>query len=154
MICAVIFSSVLLLASCSSESHLKSVLKSYLPDGLVPTFGETCIKFMGPAEGLFSLPEGSEEIMKQELLEGSVQGSWSRAPSLAEFARRDEDHLGPGVGTTILDGEKCLRKIEREAQEILFGDREGFYFRSDNREVVIVIFDHPSGNGVIFVQAP
>jgi len=109
---------------------------------------------MGPAVGLFSLPEGSEEIMKQELLKRTVQGSWSRAPSLAEFARRDEDHLGPGVGATILDGKRCLRKIESEAKEVLFGDREGFYFRSDNREVVIVIFDHPSGNGVIFVQAP
>ena len=120
----------------------------------VPTLGETCIKFMGPAVGLFSLPIGSKKIIEQELLEGTVQGSWSRAPSLVEFDRRDNEYLGAGIGATILDGKECLRDIEPGAEEILFSNREGFYFHSKDRRVVIVIFDRPSGNGIIFVQAP
>ena len=154
MLRAVILSGILLLASCSSESQLKAVLKSYLPDGLLPTLGETCIKFMGPAVGLFSLPEGSEEFINRELLMGTNYGRWARASSLADFVHRDEHHGRSGVGATILDGKKCLRKIESQAHDILFGEREGFYFRSENGQVVIVIFDQPSGNGVIFIQAP
>ena len=154
MLRAAIFSGVLLIASCSSKNQLHSILKSYLPDGLAPTLVETCTRFLGPAVGVFSLPSGSEEIMKQELVKRTVSGSWSRAPSLHEFTRRDVGYPGPGISATILDGKKCLRKIESRADEILFGERGGYYFRSDDREVVIVIFDHPSDRGIVFVQAP
>lgn len=154
MIRTTLASCVLLLASCSSESPLKTILETHLPDGLVPTLNETCSTLMGPAVGLFSLSKGPEENIEQVLLKNTVQGRWSRASSLAEFTRRDKEHMGSGIGATILDGKNCLRKIDENAEETLFGATEGFYFRSENREVVIVIFDHPTGNGVIFVQAP
>ena len=67
--------------------------------------------------------DDSDEIFGQEQLQATVQGRWIHAPSLAEFVRRDKEHIGPGIGATILDGKSCLRKIESDAEEILFGDR-------------------------------
>ena len=154
MVRLTLFICTLWLSGCASEKYLDEFLEASLPSGLTPTLNKTCIQFMGAAVGLFSLPNGSDKILRQEVQNNTVQGTWSHAPSLGEFAARDAEHRGAGIGATILDGKKCFRDMEETANEILFGNKTGFFFHSENRNVVIMIFDDPKGNGVIFVQAP
>lgn len=130
---------------------LDDLLAEALPLGAEARISETCTPFMRGAVALLeeiSLPE--EEGHEPR----SGEGNWTRSLSLSSFAEADSaQYRGAGVAATLLDGKNCYREISPEADEVLFGERPGWFYRSENREIVIVIFDAPAGEGVMFVQA-
>lgn len=142
----------LAISGCSNESRLKDILARTLPPSAQISMIETCSENLGAAVGLFSdISQASDE----SILNHRVDGLWTRSASLSEFAKSDtERYQGAGVGATILDGKDCLREISNKAEEILFETKTGLYFRSENRKIVVVMFDEPKGHGVIFLQAP
>jgi hypothetical protein len=109
---------------------------------------------MGPAVGLFTISDTTEDILVEPHLDLQEDVNWSRSDSLLTFTQDDEGFQGSGIGATILDGKKCLQGITENTRSILFGKKSGLYYHSDDRKVVIILFDDPKGHGVIFVQAP
>jgi len=142
----------LLIAGCATEVRLKEILAGILPLSPQLSLTETCSKFLGPTVVLFSNASLTSE---EDIINHVVEGLWIRSSSLIEFADVDaQTYRGAGVGATILDGKNCLREITAEAEEILFGSKTGLYYRSENREIVAILFDEPKGHGVMFLQAP
>lgn len=140
------------LAGCSSKARLKSILTGIFPSNTQVTLTETCVKILGPAVVLFSVASLPSE---ESILKHTPDGIWTRSISLSEFAKADtKEYKGAGVSATILDGKDCLRDKTDKAEDILFGNMDGLYFRSKNRQVVAILFDDPQGSGVMFLQAP
>ncbi|MEM7520777.1 MAG: hypothetical protein AAF307_07040 [Pseudomonadota bacterium] len=146
------FSVLFLCAACTTQSMLDDLLTEALPNGAEARIFETCAPFMGGAVALLDevlLPD--EEL--HEPRDG--EGKWTRSLSLSSFVEADSaQYRVAGVAATLLDGKSCYRKISPKADEVLFGERSGRFYRSENREIIIVIFDAPAGEGVMFVQAP
>ncbi|MEX0348994.1 MAG: hypothetical protein AB3N15_06170 [Paracoccaceae bacterium] len=143
---------LLTMLGCSRDARLEETLTEILPPEAQIALVETCSELLGASVALFSvaLPPASKRFHDQ-----SVNGLWMRTRSLQEFAQADADgYRGAGVSATILDSKECLRNITDDADTILFGEKAGLYYRSENREIVAIIFDEPSGRGVMFLQAP
>lgn len=138
--------------ACATQNVLSELLQGALPTGAKAHIAETCAPLMQGAVALLnevSLPDEERHEPR------SGVGNWKRSLSLSSFVQADSSlHQGVGVAATILDGKDCFREISSEADQVLFGEKSGWYYRSENREVVIVIFDTPAGEGVMFVQAP
>lgn len=142
----------LAIAGCSNDASLEETLAEILPPSAQISLTETCKKFLGASVALFSDVSLTSD---ESILNHAVDGLWAPSSSLSEFAETDaEKYQGAGVGATILDGKDCLRDITNEAEEILFGAKAGLYFRSENRKIVVIMFDAPKGHGVMFLQAP
>lgn len=140
------------MVGCSNDAKFEEILARILPPTAQIALTETCSMFLGASIALFS---GVSLLSEKSLLDHAVDGLWVRSSSLLEFAEADaQEYPGSGVGATILDGKECLRDKTDEAEEILFGAKAGLYFRSENREIVAIIFDEPKGHGVVFLQAP
>ena len=77
---------------------------------------------------------------------------WSYAPSLGEYVGRDS-YPSLGLAATILDGKACLRELTPDANKILFGDTPGLYRHSQNRRILVILFNDRPHTGVVFVQA-
>ena len=137
---------------CSDEARFEETLAEILPSSAQISLIKTCSEFLGASVVLFSDVSLTSD---ESILNHAVDGLWVPSTSLSEFAESDEAiYRGAGVGATILDGKDCLRDITNEADEILFGAKTGLYFRSENREIVAILFDAPKGHGVMFLQAP
>ena len=140
------------MVGCTNTSRLEKILAEILPPNIQVTMTETCAKLLGPAVALFSTVSPPAE---KSILDHTSDGLWVRSASLLEFAEADaREYGGAGVGATILDGKECLRDKTDTADEILFGSKDGLYFRSNNRQIVAILFDEPEGHGVLFLQAP
>lgn len=72
---------------------------------------------------------------------------------MPEF-EKGRSRLDVGIAATLLDGKACLRQITDEADAILFGPKPGSYDASSNEQVVVIVFDDPQAQGVIFMQGP
>ena len=132
------------LGGCDSPSRLLELIDGALPPDTGATLTESCTPFMGPFVGLFTLPNGP--LVSPE--------GFQRFPSLSDFVQSDADCLGACLGATVLDGKECLRKLTNRADDILFAPTPGLYRWTNNRKVIVVLFDDPAGEGLIFVQAP
>ena len=143
---------LLLCASCTDQTILSEILYDALPEGANAVISEACTPLLQGAVALLdevSLPD------ETPLDASNATGEWVRSVSLTNFSEADSaTYRGVGVSATILDGKNCLRHLSLDADQILFGERSGWYYRSDNREIVVVLFDEPLGKGVMFVQAP
>jgi len=143
---------ILLCASCTNPSVLNELLFGALPEGAKASISETCMPLLQGAVAFLdevTLPDTTP------LEASNATGEWVRSLSLASFAEADKiQYRGAGVSATILDGKDCIRELSSDAEQILFEQTSGWYFRSNDREVVIVVFDEPPGKGVMFVQAP
>jgi len=142
----------LALGACASQSRLEDILNEIFPAGAQFEVASTCSNFLGSSVGLFSVSSLPSE---KSILDHMVDGHWVRSNSLLQFAETtDQEYVGAGVSATVLDGKECLLYNSDQAEEILFGNKSGLYFRSKNREIVAILFDDPQGQGVLFLQAP
>lgn len=143
---------IAILGGCSPDASLKSTLLKILPENTKVELLQTCSRFMGPAVASFSftpLPANDSSIRN------STDRKWARYSSFAELADADAKlYKGLGVSATLLDGKKCIREIDSNANQILFGSNKGWYYISQNREIVAFLFDNPKGRGLLFIQAP
>ncbi|MEO0773219.1 MAG: hypothetical protein AAFZ04_08570 [Pseudomonadota bacterium] len=148
-----IVGSVLLLAfaGCQGRSNIEDEIRGFLPQGSTFSTGEICDPLFGPIVAAFSL----EKVpARSQFLNYEGNGAWTVASSLRKFVEMDDYDQPLGMGATILDGKECLRDISDQADQILFGENPGLYYRSDKRRIVAVVFDDPLGTGFVFFQAP
>ena len=142
------------LSGCMPEAIILDHLQSALPPGTSASLAERCSPFMGPSVALFDLStdRANDALLSEQLR--NMDGLWSQHESMADFHQVRSQARGPGIGATLLDGKSCLRDLTPDADDILFGDRRGYYYASPPEDVVIVLFGAEPQSGVIFVQAP
>lgn len=137
---------------CTSEKHLEPIILGAFPKSVAVEIETFCTHIMGPAVAVFSY-EGAEPDTIREYQ--APNGSWTHSSSLGRFAEiSDSGRGGLGVGITILDGKKCLREVVENADDILFQPNPGLYYRSDEREIVVILPESTPGEGMLFIQAP
>ena len=142
----------IVLSGCATELRLEEILYEIFPQSAQVELDSTCFRFLGPAVGIFTVSSLPSE---KSMLDHMADGHWVRSESLLQFAEADyQEYAGSGVGATILDGKKCLRDSSGQAEDILWGNKPGLFFRSNNRKIVAILFDEPKGHGVLFIQAP
>ena len=146
------------LAGCGSEieDEIHRILAEALPELAEPQLLSTCYSFMGlgPVVALFDVPmRGRLDALIFDNEIGENAG-WTRHQSLLEFVEQRSVVRGAGLGATILDGKKCLRKLNDNSASILFEERPGSYYSSADERIVVILFDKPQSAGVIFIQAP
>jgi hypothetical protein len=143
---------IMFLTGCSNSELVEDHLERILPESANVTINKTCTSSNLGIVALLTVTSFTEDTLT---LLPQDKGKWIRASSLSEFSETDaQEHTGLGVSGTILDGKNCVRKLTDQAETILFGDKAGWYFTSDDREIVIAIFDEPERLGILFIQAP
>ncbi|AQZ53229.1 hypothetical protein [Martelella mediterranea] len=150
--------SFLAFAGCGRqvEDGLLRILAEALPEGAEPEVLSTCYSFLGlgPTVALFRYPvKGVTDAPATSLNPDGSKG-WTWQPSLGDFVEKQSKEPVLGLAMTVLDGKQCLRDMTDDANSILFEEHPGLYYSTNREEVIIILFDGPEREGVIFIQAP
>lgn len=143
-----------LLSACVGRWHVSDILAGILPDEAEFEVEDLCESQIIPTTAIFKFPT---LVPDREFLDAESGGIWSRFASLKEFGRTDELEFASdrGVFWTAFDSKSCLEAWGSPYAEIWSSDDvSGLFYRSDDRQVVAVILDEPSGVGVLMLQMP
>ncbi|MBL9050207.1 MAG: hypothetical protein JNK19_08865 [Tabrizicola sp.] len=140
------------LSGCTTAGALHDYLSEVFPSGSAIKITDTCGGTLGLSAAVavieVSLPGGAPPLNEESL--ATETGRWTRQESLQEFI---EQHAEPaGIGVTVGDGKDCLLDLRDDAEALLFEPSPGFYYRSNNQMVVIMLPDSEPGRGVVFAQ--
>lgn len=145
--------SLLILNGCATKDQLERFLNEILNPIWQGEITTACVSALVGNAGFFTFEGGTVgQVAKPYGL--NAEGYWQRSNSLAERVEVwDSDHRGPGAAMTVLDNRECIRDLHPDAERLLFGQAPGVYYVSDNREVIVVLFDGDEKQGMILVQA-
>ncbi len=129
---------------CATAARAEQIVLRPYGDETTVNVQQMCTPIMGQAVALKLLTNHYEENQAESHI---IDGVCTHA-ALGQFADyMDTRKLVLGVGTSILDGKKCRRKIAENSNDTLFGQSSRQYYSSNCRKDIIVLPEAQPGEG-------